>query len=205
MLVPSDMSEQHLHNAYPRLSAVFAALGPIEIEPHNGILVAEAITRIVIGQMLSRNAATSIYSRVAAKRDEIGLAGSWQLDCSSLVSLGLSRRKAQTIQEFGVQYQGNPDRFENWRSLSYNVLRQEVSAFWGLSDWSADMLAIFYFGLPDVFPSSDGTIKRAICLLEEKVLKGRALDPTRAKPYRTYLSLYLWRTVDSGLLKSVNA
>ncbi|MDP6263376.1 MAG: hypothetical protein QGI42_06710 [Rhodospirillales bacterium] len=200
MVFRNSIAEAHLDKTYPVLREAFDVLGPVNLPPRDGVPIGEAVTRIVIGQMLSRDAALSIYRRVTAARDERGLAGSWQLDEETLVSLGFSRRKARTIREFADRYQVAPASYERWRTLDYDTLCREVSAFWGMSAWSADMLAIFYFGQPDVFPIADGTIKRAVTLIEKQILGGRKFEPMRARPYRTFLSLYLWKAVDTGYL-----
>lgn len=73
----------------------------------------------------------------------------------------------------------------------------EVNKHWGLSHWSASMLAIFYFGLEDVYPINDGSIKRVTSLLEQR---GIIFEPEKAAPYRSYLALYLWEILDRKLI-----
>jgi DNA-3-methyladenine glycosylase II len=142
----SLLAKEHLSDAYPALAPTFDALGSVELPHNKTILVAEAITRIVIGQMLSRQAAQSIYGRVEQKKKERGLEGSWHLDIDDLVVQGVSTRKARTIKEFGERYDRNPEIYEAWRCLKHEEIREKVSENWGLSTWSADILSIFYFG-----------------------------------------------------------
>ncbi len=189
----------HLTSAYPELISTFNVLDPIELPNNQSIPVAEAITRIIIGQMLSRNAAQSIYNRVEKKREEKKLKGSWQLNIDDLVYQGVSASKTKAIKEFGKEYDKNPKTFESWRYLQYEEIKDNVSKYWGLSTWSADMLSIFYFGLPDVFPTGDGTIKRAIQHINLELFEEKNFDPNKAKPYRTYLSLYLWKMIDQKI------
>jgi len=68
---------------------------------------------------------------------------------------------------------------------------------WGLSNWSASILAIFYFGFEDVYPENDGSIRRVTRLLEQK---GITFDPEQASPYRSYLALYLWEILDRKMI-----
>ncbi len=118
---------------------------------------------------------------------------------ADLLDCGLSRQKVRTIREFAVCYVHNPSKFEAWRTLDCLKLRAAVSEHWGLSQWSADMLAIFYFEMPDVFPENDGAIIRVRKTLEERYLLG-PLEPERARPFRTLLARYMWAVLDGGFL-----
>ena len=192
-------NHHHLSFIYPELSELLdnvPILEPLEPQP---LPVAEAVTKIVVGQMLSRVAAESIYSRILEARISAGVEGSWKVPEQDLQACGLSRRKIRTIREFAECYQRDPSKIEEWRFLSYEDLTESVSQHWGLSQWSADMLAIFHFAHPDVFPKTDGTIIRVRRILEERYLS-ESLDPELARPYRTSLARYMWSFVDRGIL-----
>jgi DNA-3-methyladenine glycosylase II len=161
------------------------------------IHVLDAISRIVIGQMLSRKAASTIIHRaesLAAKKDKCEIA---LLSEEEMRSCGISGSKAKAIKLFAEQYFNDVDRYENWRNLDSAKLFGEVNKHWGLSHWTASILAIFYFGFEDVYPMNDGSIKRVTSLLEQK---GITFDPEKAAPYRSYLALYLWEMLDRKLI-----
>lgn len=196
--------QQYLMDAYPHLSGLLAQVSPLPTlnpQPHP---VAEAVTKIVVGQMLSRSAAEKIFTRIVVTSASLKLEGCWQLSETDLLDCGLSRRKARTIREFAASYALNPSSFESWRDLDYLELSTEVSQHWGLSQWSADMLAIFHFAKPDVFPETDGTIIRVRRILEDRHLPG-PLEPERASPFRTSLARYMWALLDGGHLTSVSS
>lgn len=188
-----------LHAAYPHLSEMLMRLPRIEAPQVFCGPVAEAVTRIVVGQMLSGTASATIYERVRSARDRAGLAGSWQLSQPDLLAAGLSARKVKTVKAFGERYDESTDEVEAWRHLPYHELRREVEACWGLSRWSTDMLAIFYFGHQDVFPETDGTIMRALGMLRSRFPE-HEIDPELVRPHRTSLALAFWSFVDTGLL-----
>jgi DNA-3-methyladenine glycosylase II len=152
--------------------------------------------------MLSRKAAASIYSRLQTKAKEEGLSGTWELRDAHLAACGVSSRKIKTIKCFRTNYIRDPGYYQNWKNLSPNSLLQEVNKQWGMSDWTSNMLSIFHFGHEDVFPENDGSIKRALNLAHELINRSAKLDPKAAKPYRSYLALYLWQALDHGILKS---
>ena len=192
---------QHLITVYPQMSDLLHKVPPLETLKPQPLSIAEAVTKIVVGQMLSRAAANTVYARLTATYARRELEGGWKLSEEELLKCGLSRRKARTIREFSVYYERDPSKFEAWRTLDYPKLTAVVSEHWGLSQWSADMLAIFYFAMPDVFPETDGTIIRVRRILEEHYLVG-PLEPELARPFRTSLARHMWALLDGGFLSS---
>jgi 3-methyladenine DNA glycosylase/8-oxoguanine DNA glycosylase len=123
------------------------------------------------------------------------------LDESELRSCGLSGRKAKAIGAIRDLAENQPDRLELWRTLEWVDLRREVSSIWGLSDWSAGILAIFDFALPDVFPIGDGSLVRAMRLVEKLHMdEGDEFPHTAGSPYGSYLAVTLWAALDHGHL-----
>ena len=145
--------------------------------------------------MLSAKAARSIHSRVVAVSHN---KPAWQLHTNKLRACGLSGRKIKAIKAFGRHYEAAPESIEKWASMPYSALEAEVSSFWGMSSWTASILALGHLGHRDVFPSADGSIQRACSLVERSF--GHSLAPENGSPYRSYLALYLWRALDTGLL-----
>ena len=73
-----------------------------------------------------------------------------------------------------------------------------------MGDWTASILALFYVGHEDVFPAGDGSLQRAITALQRigtKRSRRYKFDPERAQPFRSYLALYLWQALDTGMLE----
>ena len=66
-----------------------------------------------------------------------------------------------------------------------------------IAQWSADMLAIFFVALPDVWPAGDGAVDRGIrALLPRRRHTGKAAALYR--PHRSYLALHIWRGFETG-------
>ena len=99
------------------------------------------------------------------------------------------------MKEFRLAYSNDPDRYESWPTLSFDELRREVDAFWGISTWTAEMLGIFHFGHTDVLPRKDLAVNRAIENLSEKY---GAVDRSVASPHGTLMALYMWESYRSG-------
>jgi DNA-3-methyladenine glycosylase II len=194
---PGDV-RAYLERLFPELYHVLTLIPPIDLPSARRTRVPEAVAEVVVGQMLSREAARAVLRRLREEARKTGCGGVAGLSHRSLLRCGLSARKARTIVEFSGLYRSDPQRYRSWRRAEWKELRNDVCSHWGLSDWSASMLAIFYFRHPDVFPESDGSICRAMARL---VAAGSAANfqPDSASPYRTYLALYLWRMLDDRM------
>ena len=191
----------HIRTELPALAALIDATGEIALPTMSSEPVADALVRIVAGQMLSQLAAKSIINRIKNAAERQGCGTLCQLPVTELRRCGLSERKAKTISLIAGIAEAEPERLEAWRALPFEDLRGEVSLVWGLSDWSASVLAIFHFGQPDVFPMSDGSLIRAIRLVERRVPHvGDRLKHEAAAPFRSYLALTLWAALDKGHL-----
>jgi DNA-3-methyladenine glycosylase II len=189
----SIIIKNRLISSHPLLTDYFSLLPEIQLLKPKDITVLDAVSRIVIGQMLSRKAASTIIRRaesLAAKENKCEIA---LLSGEEMRSCGISSSKAKAIKLFAAQYFDDKNLYENWRNLDVTTLFVEVNRHWGLSHWSASMLSIFYFGFEDMYPVNDGSIKRITGLLEQKDI---TIEPEKAAPYRSYLALYLWEMLD---------
>ena len=189
--------KEKISSSNPDLEYYLFQLPEIDkLQPKN-ISVLHAVSRIVIGQMLSKQAAKTITTRaeeLACKQGKNGIAF---LSEEDLKICGISRNKSKAIKLFAENYLNDEDKFEGWKNLQAPALFTEVEKHWGLSSWSASMLAIFYFGFEDVYPEGDGSINRVTSELEQK---GIMIDPLKAAPFRSYLALYLWKILDQKLI-----
>lgn len=201
-LTIESIEMRHLQMAYPPLKPFFASVGSVSLPVIPKTLVADAVILHIIGQMLSAKATATIHRRLLSASKDL-TCRPWHLDDDRLRECGLSGRKSRTIREFGLVYEARPEYIELWRSLPFPVLLQEVRKFWGLSDWTASMLAIFHFGNRDVFPLSDGSIARVVALVETHFLRGKgSFDPIPASPFGTQLAMIFWASLDRGYWKS---
>lgn len=188
----------HLKEAFPYLSAMFALTGEVLlVRSREDRSISEAVVRIIAGQMLSGPAAETIYGRLQAKARELRLSGTHLLPGDAIRDCGLSNAKARAIAEFSDAFRRTPERFERWAEMDYPSLRKDVTSLWGLSDWSASIIALAHFGLPDVWPAADGSIQKACRLIQ--AVHG-SFDPVTASPFRSYLARSLWAGLDSGYL-----
>lgn len=191
----------HLRAQYPELTEILDMAGEVTMPSPRFSLVEEAVISTIAGQMLSRQAAATIYSRVELFARRKNLASLTELLDHDLRAAGLSQRKVKTIRSFQAYVANKPHDFHRWKDMTYDELKTSIKGeVWGFSDWSISMIAIFHFNHQDVFPSNDGTIKRAIDKLTRKSIIAESFDASKAKPYSTYLALLLWRVIDKDIV-----
>ena len=69
---------------------------------------------------------------------------------------------------------------------------QRLTAIWGVGQWTADMMGIFYFGDADIWPDGDSAARKQLAMLANA--DESTIDiATHFAPYRSYLALYMWR------------
>lgn len=194
--------KRHLQAQYPEISDLLEQVKTIPKLRRRDVLLPEAVVRVVTGQMLSSQAAHTIYERIKQKAAGQQLLGSWLLDLESLRACGLSGSKAKTICALAAHIGPQIAALDHWYTLPADDLIREVKKFRGMGDWTACILALFYVGHEDVFPVGDGSLQRAITIIQKrgKRKKIQPFNSDKAAPYRSYLALYLWRFLDTGLL-----
>lgn len=197
---------QHLTARFPFMTHLIVATGKVPLPAATKTPVATSLVRIVVGQMLSRSAAQTILKRMVIAAEHSGVEQLYHLTNKDLRTCGLSDRKARTVAGIRDLAENEYQRLESWRELGWHNLRQEVSSVWGLSDWSAGMLAIFDFALPDVFPLGDGSLVRAMRLIEQLHMSEGELFPHElGSPYGSYLAMTLWAALDNSHLPERSA
>ena len=147
------------------------------------------MARVINSQMLSTHAASAILSRLQDAVESSDHALIADLPEPVLRQCGWSKSKVKALKEFRQRYLSNPRRFEQWSKLGFEELEKEVDECWGVSTWTAEMLAIFYFNNRDVFPEKDLAVNKARANAESRYGK---FDPKLGSPHRTLLAMYMW-------------
>ena len=197
--------KRHLQASCPEIAGLLDGMKTVPRLKRRDMPLPEALVRVVAGQMLSAQAAATIYERVRVRAEAARLPGSWLLDHESLRACGLSGSKARTICDVATHVGRDAAALDHWYGLPPEDLMAAIKQYRGLGDWTASIIALFYVGHEDIFPAADGSIQRALALIEARLhVRGtrrrRRFDPDAASPYRSYLAMYLWRALDGGLL-----
>ena len=148
----SELILQTFEESYPELKEVFAEVGPLqEIRPRQ-IPIHEAIVNIVANQMLSSKVAESIIARLRNTAEVKNIMRTIDLDAEDFRSCGLSAAKAKTLVSFRESLESDPLIPERWKALDQDSLFAEVCSHWGLSRWSASILALSSIGRRELWP-----------------------------------------------------
>nr|WP_313902294.1 DNA-3-methyladenine glycosylase 2 family protein [Methylobacterium sp. E-005] len=185
--------------AYPALRDALARTGPLRIEPAAHACVAERLFVEVVNQQLSIRAAGAIWARieaaaVAAGCDPRGLFAAGDPD--RLRACGLSGNKVRALQAI-VAAEAAGLLGPELGGLPHPERTAILCGIRGVGPWTADMVGIFHFHDPDIWP--EGDVAAVGCL---RRLTGRT--DTRAvaagfTPYRSILAHYLWRIKDAAI------
>ena len=133
----------------PALAEYLGNIPTIQPLHKKDISVLGAISKIIIGQMLSRKAASTIIHRaesLAAKEDKYEIA---LLSKEEMRFCGISSSKAKAIKLFAEQYFNDEDQYENWRyldSATMFAVKRNGRHPWVLFRFYDDRIENRYFG-----------------------------------------------------------
>lgn len=190
-----EQAIQQLRNADPMLDHVIGKVGTLNYAPEQDGFA--FLVQVIIGQMLSAKAADTIYARLVDKVDSsVTPAAVVMLEEDVLRSLGIARRKAQTILALAQEVIQDPKVLDELAFLDDRQCLASLCRYKGIGPWTAKMYLIFVLDRPDVLPLEDGAFLQAF-----RHLYGDVDIETRAslwKPYRSLAARYLYRFLDLG-------
>ena len=177
----------------------------------------EAVCNAVVFQQLSLEAATATMRRVIAHFSTPLTFGEVQLypfpapalfretDPAVLRALGLSARKARTLQETADLLLAGQLTGEELESLSTAKALDRLALQGGIGPWTSVVVMLRGFGRLDVFPAGDSSVRRNLRGLlgvgADEAAEGAtilaALGPWRGM---LYFHLLLWRLARRGLV-----
>lgn len=160
-----------------------------------------ALLRTVIGQQLSTKAAATIHGRVLELYGGRNPTPQELLDTdtSELRGAGLSGRKVEYLRSLAEHVLDGRLEVDRLDKLPDAEVIDEIVAVRGLGEWSAQMFLMFFLERPDVLPTGDLGIRRAVQLsygLDELPAPEeleRIAEPWR--PHRTLACIYLWESL----------
>ena len=160
-----------------------------------------SLCKSIIGQQISVAAANSVFDKFKKKcNNRIKAKTVANLTFSQIKSCGLSRQKV-----IGIKSLANKILDKSFNSkLIYKMSDQEainyLSELKQIGRWSAEMILIFTFNRPNIWPIQDIGLLRAI----SKNYNKKYLPPERFvsllnkrfSPYCSVATWYLWRSID---------
>lgn len=179
------------------LHRVLARLGPLEFPRRDGVPFPEYLCRAIAGQQISVKAAQSIWARVEASAGDAPLLDHFvTAGVETLRGCGLSGAKAKTVIAIADTHRTVGLDAEELGALCVPERTARLTAMWGVGQWTADMMNMFYFGEPDIWPDGDVAARKTLERLTSKRRK-TVRTAERFRPYRSWLALYMWAHVDA--------
>jgi DNA-3-methyladenine glycosylase II len=146
------------------------------------------IIKTIIGQQVSISAAASIW-----KKAEILLNDKKRISLGDLCDCGLSRPKASYVNEVLSNQYLDCFTKKDLKKMNQADTSDLFLKIKGIGPWTLGIIQMFYIGQEDIYLTGDLGIKKA-------GLNFFKLDNYDAKdysPYRTYLCMYLWRSLNN--------
>lgn len=190
-------AKAHLQAVDPKLGAVIRQYEEPPLRSKRRPF--ETLCNAIVGQQISAVAAGAIWSRASREVGEWTPEAVLSQDAVVLRATGLSNRKVEYL--LGVSRAWSSLDHERFAQLDDDALRAELCALRGVGPWSANMLLLFSYLRPDVFPIKDIGVIRAMERLYELPRNGDVnvlIDIAEVwRPYRSAATWYLWRLIDS--------
>ena len=160
-----------------------------------------SICRTIVGQQISTKAADSIWRKFETKcRKKISPEIVLNLSARSLKSAGLSRQKITYLKNIAKSFKNKSFNIRDLKKMDDDLAIDYITQLKGLGVWSAQMFLMFNLNRPDIFPTKDIGLLRAISKNyktsyppSEKFLNKISKIHSG---YRSVLTWYMWRSID---------
>ena len=187
-----------------RLEKLIKYISDIECNVHSDSYA--FIINEIVGQMLSNKVAKVISSRLLDLCDGmISIEKVSQLSFEQLKTAGLSKAKCEYIIEFTKEVNEGTLNLSSLHLLSDDKVIYELTRIRGIGTWTAKMYLLFVLQRSDVLPIEDVAFLQGYKWLyrTDDVSKESIIKKCKKwKPYSSIAARYLYRAVDTGLIKS---
>ena len=161
--------------------------------------------KIIIGQQISIEAASSIERRIRKKIKSITPKKLINIADRDLRELGLSFRKIKYIKEIAEICINNSKFFLDVKLLSDSEAIKSLSSLYGIGPWSAEMFLIFQLNRQNILPTGDVGLINSFCINYQIDKKDFLTEVSNQKqiwePYCTVATWYLWRDIDEDTVQ----
>jgi DNA-3-methyladenine glycosylase II len=202
---PPAAAVDALRNSDPVMAALIARLGADSLgDPRRGRTHDHygSLVRSIVGQQVSTQSAAAIYRRLTdhyggrAPTPEEVLAAEPQ---TLRAMAGLSQAKLSYLRSLAQHVVDGSLELERLDRLSDDEVMAELLAVQGIGPWTAQTFLMFHLERPDVLPTGDLGIRRAMMIeyrlpeLPQPAEMEQLAEPWR--PHRTLACRYLWRSL----------
>jgi DNA-3-methyladenine glycosylase II len=160
-----------------------------------------SLCRTIIGQQISTKAADSIWLKFEKKcKKKIIPKNVLNLSSSTLRSAGLSRQKISYLKNIAKSFKNKSFKIRDLKNMNDEQAIGYITQLKGLGIWSAQMFLMFNLNRPDIFPTKDIGLVRAISKNYKTSYppSERFLNKISKLHlgYRSVFTWYMWRSID---------
>ena len=160
-----------------------------------------SLCKSIIGQQISVAAANSVFLKFKKKcKSKINAKTVNKLTFSSLKNCGLSKQKVRGIKELAKKTINSSFKPNLIKKMSDEEAIEYLSNLRQIGRWSAEMILLFTFNRPNIWPLQDIGLLRAISNnYKKKYFPPKSFLKKLNKKFTPYCSVatwYLWRSID---------
>ena len=160
-----------------------------------------SLCKSIIGQQISVAAANSVFLKFNKKcKNKVNAKVVSKLSFSSLKSCGLSRQKVKGIKDLAKRTLNKSFNPILIKKMSDEEAIEYLSKLRQIGRWSAEMILLFTFNRPNIWPLQDIGLLRAISnnykkkYFPPKIFLSKLYK--KFSPYCSVATWYLWRSID---------
>ena len=215
--VPTVSAHDELAASDPVMAGLVARFGELSYETRRrgrpqldsyGTLV-----RAIVAQQVSAKAAAAIFDRLLGLFDgrTPTPAQIVEIETERLREAGLSGRRVEYLRDLAHHVRSGELELDRLPTMSDQEVIEEITAVRGLGIWTAQVFLMFHLERPDVLPTGDLGIRRAVQSeygLPELPDHDRLIELAEPwRPHRTLACIYLWESLhnapaDPGAVRS---
>ena len=173
---------------------------------HTGYLISRndvffSLCKSIIGQQISVAAANAVFLRFKKKcNGKINPKTINLLNFQSLKNCGLSKQKVKGIKDLAKKYLNKSFNPNLIKKMNDEEAIEYLSELRQIGKWSAEMILLFTFNRPNIWPVQDIGLLRAISNnYKKKYFPSKLFVSKLYKKFSPYCSVatwYLWRSID---------
>ena len=160
-----------------------------------------SLCRTIVGQQISIKAADTIWNRLEAKcKKKIIPQKIIKLKAISMKKAGLSHQKISYLKNIAKSFKNKSFDVSSLKKMDDVSAIDYITQLKGLGIWSAQMFLMFNLNRPDIFPTKDIGLIRAISKNYKKPYPPSEKFLNKISNlhsgYRTVFTWYMWRSID---------
>ena len=160
-----------------------------------------SLCRTIVGQQISTKAADSIWYKFEKKcKKSINPNTILKIPSHKLRGAGLSRQKISYLKNIAKGFKNKSFSTNELKKMNDNLAIDYITQLKGLGVWSAQMFLMFNLNRPDIFPTKDIGLIRAISKNYKTSYPPSKRFLNRISKihsgYRSVFTWYMWRSID---------